>query len=163
MSKLVLRNRIIVCKNFSGQPSRYNREGDRNFLLILQGEEAVDLKRQGYNVKQFKPSDDGTEGSYYMPVAVNVGVYRKPKIVLVDGNHLTQVDVTNAKQMAMLDHVDVDSVDISIDPYKWIMDNGQSGIKAYLSTLYIKVREDEFAKDYEKEGYIDANVDIPSF
>ena len=153
MSKLVLRTRKIVCRNFSGKGSMYNKEGNRNFLLILESDEVDELRKQGYNVKQFKPNEDGTDGAFYIQVAVNIGAYRKPKIVLVKGAVLTTVDVN---QVSMLDYVDIDSVDISIDPYKWELPTGQSGTKAYLSTLYVKVREDEFAQEYEEDGYIDS-------
>ena len=50
--------------------------------------------------------------------------------------------------MDLLDGVDIDSVDIIIRPYEWELRTGAKGVKAYLQTLYIKVREDDFESKY---------------
>ena len=102
----------------------------------------------GWNVKFPKEKDDidpeeDTRNPYLL-VSMNFDTYA-PKIVLIDdvnGNSLLDKD-----SVAMLDWADIESCDIVIRPYNWSV-NGNSGKKAYLKSLYVKISSDEFASKY---------------
>ena len=59
---LQINNARIVYKNFSGKPSAFNREGDRNFSLVIPNIEIADaLKDKGWNIKIKPPREEGDE------------------------------------------------------------------------------------------------------
>ena len=61
----------IVYRNFRGEGSKYNREGDRNFSLVIPNREIADrLIEDGWNVK-VKPSvNEGEDEFITLPVKV---------------------------------------------------------------------------------------------
>ena len=53
----------IIYRNFSGTGSKFNREGDRNFAVVIEDPELADaLINEGWNVK-IKPPRDGDEAT----------------------------------------------------------------------------------------------------
>jgi hypothetical protein len=61
----------IIFKNFEGRGDKFNREGDRNFSLLIQDPDTADaLIREGWNVK-IKDARDEDEGPFMrLPVKV---------------------------------------------------------------------------------------------
>jgi hypothetical protein len=51
----------------------------------------------------------------------------------------------------ILDHVDLKTVDVILNPYSWDVD-GNEGIKAYLDTLYVIIEENFLDLKYEDWG-----------
>lgn len=129
----------IVFRNFEGKEGTYNRKGDRNFSIILSPEQAEILQRDGWNVKFLKPkeSDEEAEQRPYITVSVSYK-QRPPKVAMVTSKKITYL--TEA-EVETLDWVDIETADVTLHPYEWSV-NGNSGVKAYLQTLYIKIVED---------------------
>jgi hypothetical protein len=64
----------IIFRNFAGKEGQYNREGDRNFGVILPDDVAQQMLEDGWNVKYLKPreDDDAEEGETpWLSVSVN--------------------------------------------------------------------------------------------
>ena len=127
----------IAFRNFAGKEDMYNRQGDRNFAIILEQSDADSLLRDGWNVKYLKARDDDDEPQPYIQVAVSYK-NRPPKICLVTSKSMTYL---TEEEVEMLDWVDIETADCTLNPYDWSV-NGKSGTKAYLQTLYIKIEED---------------------
>jgi hypothetical protein len=137
----------IIFRNFSGKEGQYNREGDRNFAVLLDEKTADMMAADGWNVKMLKPRDDDEAAvpQAYLPVAVNFRG-RPPRIVLITSRNRTNLDES---QVEMLDWVDILNVDLIVRPYEWTV-NGKSGIKAYLQSMYITIEEDPLEAKYSE-------------
>lgn len=144
MNSIIIENAKIIFSNFSGKSGQFNREGDRNFCVLLDPEQASMLKNDGWNVKLLKPREEGDEPQSYLPVKVKFSK-RPPKIVLVSGSgksFITENDIN------ILDWADIEYVDMTVNPYEWD-NNGKSGITAYLKDMYVIIVEDPFEQKYK--------------
>lgn len=150
----VFENVQIVFRNFSGKEGKYNREGDRNFALLLDQEVAANMYEDGWNVKELKPRDEDESPQPYIQVAVNFRG-RPPKIVLVTSKGKTTIDES---MVDILDWAEIDSVDLILNPYEWEV-NGKSGIKAYLKSMYVTLHEDELDLKYADVPDTGQNLD----
>jgi hypothetical protein len=138
----------IIFRNFAGKEGQYNREGDRNFAVLLDNDVAAAMNEDGWNVKWLKPREDAEEGETpqaYLPVSVNFRG-RPPRVVLVSSRGRSNLD---EDQVEMLDWVDILNVDLIVRPYEWTV-NGKSGIKAYLQSLYMTIQEDPLELKYSE-------------
>jgi len=146
MKTLKIENARLIFKNFAGKAGKYNREGDKNFSVIIDAETASMLAQDGWNVKQLRSREDGEPGDYYLPVACSYKI-APPKVVMISGKTKTNLDEDTVSE---LDYADVEFADLIINPYHYNV-NGKEGVKAYLKTAYITISTDEFASKYEWE------------
>ena len=134
---------IIIYRNFSGEGSKFNREGDRNFSLIIDDPEVADeLVAQGWNVKIREPREEGDNPFIHLPVKVKFND-RGPRIYLITGDRRNELD---EESVGILDNVDIISVDLDIRPYDWEV-NGKTGRTAYLHSMRVIQEVDRFAMD----------------
>jgi hypothetical protein len=141
---ILLRDVRLIYKNFSGIQTQYNLEGDRNFCVVIDEEIANRLKSEGWNVKWGKPrEDDDTPPPAYLPVSFSYEKYA-PTITMVTGKN---TKILTSEEASMLDWAEIIHVDLAVRPYHW-QANGNSGIKAYLKSLYVTIEEDELAEEY---------------
>ncbi len=140
---LVIENAQIRFRNFEGKEGKYNLAGRRNFCVLLDPDQANQLREDGWNVKYLKPRDPGDKEQPYMQVSVSYN-YMPPNIYLISsrGKNLLQEE-----EIKILDWADIEYCDLIIRPYNWEM-NGKTGIKAYVKSLYVTIVEDEFEKKY---------------
>lgn len=148
---LIIENARIIFRNFAGHGDKFNREGNRNFSVLIDDPEMVDkLIRDGWNIKELRPRDEEDEPEHCLPVTVNMDGSFHPKVCMVTKRNLVELD---EESIDTLDFVEIDSVDLTIRPYDWEV-NGKTGRKAYLKNLYAKIIEDDLGRKY-KDGYDD--------
>lgn len=141
----------IIYRNFAGAPSKFNREGDRNFALVIPEQEMADaLMNEGWNVKIKPPREDGEDPFMYLPVKVKFND-RGPAVYLRSGKAMTRL---NEDTIAALDDVDILGVDLDIRPYDWEV-NGKEGRTAYLQSICVTQKIDRFAERYAEEEPLD--------
>ena len=141
---VLLEDARIAFRNFAGQAKTFNKAGDRNFSVMLDTKLADELAADGWNVKVLKPKEEGDEPQPHLPVALRFDVMA-PRCVLVTSEGRTFLD---EETVEIFDTADIEKVDLIIRAYDWSLDDGSSGRKAYLKSIYVTVHEDELERKY---------------
>lgn len=137
----------IIYRNFAGAGSKYNREGDRNFAVVIPEKEMADaLIAEGWNVKIKPPRDEDDDPFMFLPIKVKFND-RGPNAYLQTGNKMNRLD---EESISCLDDVDIISVDMDVRPYDWEV-NGKAGRTAYLQSIKVIQEIDRFAARYAEE------------
>ena len=133
----------IIYRNFAGRGDKYNREGDRNFAVVIPDEDmANELTNLGWNVKIKPPREDGDTPFMFLPVKVKFND-RGPNVYLKTGDRQNRLD---EESVGLLDNIDIIGVDLDIRPYDWSV-NGKEGRTAYLQAIRVVQDIDRFAGD----------------
>ena len=136
----------IIFRNFEGRADKYNREGDRNFALVIPDQETADaLIQEGWNVKIKQPRDVDDEPFIYLNVKVKFND-RGPNVYLKALGRQVTLD---EESVGCLDDIDIENVDLDIRPYDWEV-NGATGRTAYLQSICVTQRVNRFAVE---EGF----------
>lgn len=135
--RVVMENVRIIFRNFSGKEGMYNREGDRNFAVLLEEDVAAKMIEDGWNVKFLKAREEGDVETPYLQVSVSFKG-RPPNCYMITTRGRTRID---EDQLELLDWAEIANVDLMLRPYEWAV-NGRTGIKAYLSSIFMTIEED---------------------
>lgn len=134
----------IVFRNFTGREDPpFNREGDRNFSVMLDPEVAERLAADGWNVKTLKARDEGEPDQAYIKVTVGYKV-QPPRVVMITSRGKTDL---GEPQVELLDAVDFKMVDVIFQPYNWEV-GGKTGTSAYLKSMYVTIIENPLDEKY---------------
>ena len=134
----------IIFKNFEGRGDKFNREGDRNFSLLIEDPNTAEaMKREGWNVK-IKEGREPDEGPFMrLPVKVKFTDYG-PTVYLNSAGNVVKL---NEESIGCLDNIEIETVNMDIRPYDWEV-NGKTGRTAYLQSMEVVQRIDRFAAKY---------------
>lgn len=146
----------IIFRNFSGRGTQYNREGDRNFCVVIDDEDIANrLIEEGFNVKIRQPREEGDEPFMYMKVNVKYhpkgSEYERlnPVACLISGRNRNMLD---EESICCLDSIDIENVDLDLSGSNWNV-QGRSGRSAYLSKIYVTQELDRFATRYAEDEF----------
>lgn len=144
--KLVIENGRLIYRNFRGEQSQFNHEGDRNFCVFIDNPDQANLlSEEGWNVKIRKARDEDVVSHY---IKVNVSYrFRAPRIFLHAGNTVTEI---TEETVALLDDADILACDLTINPSHWERGDDH-GISAYLDSMHVVIQPDYFADKYAPE------------
>ena len=144
--------KFIFKTNFSGDPERDNFGSDarRANIIIPDPEMAMDMLRDGFNVKQTKPKPDEEdfEPTYFVAVNVNYDTEWPPRIYLVSGD--AEPVLLDEESVGMLDRCYVLNVNAVLNPYR----NQRTGRSSlYVRTMYVEqdIEDDPFAHRYRRD------------
>lgn len=151
-----IENASFIFRNFAGKESRFNKAGARNFGVLLADDLAEAMASDGWNVKHLPPREPGDPEQAWIPVSVAFGSI-PPKVILVTSGGYTRLDEDTINQ---LDYAEIENVDIIIRPYCWEV-NGNTGVKAYVKTMYVTVCEDDFGGKYKMGGHDEDDMEVP--
>ena len=110
-NNIMIENARLIFKNFSGEESKFNRGGNKNFCVVLDHDMAMDLIADGWNVKYLRPREDGEEPTPYLQVTVAYGNI-PPKVIMIAGRNKTPLDSVS---IGTLDYAEIANVDLIID------------------------------------------------
>lgn len=163
MENIIIENARILpgsYRNFSGKPSQYNTDGDRNFVIGLDTDMAHELQEKGWPVK-WKP-DRYSEGEMRATMRVNVKYTARdgrklvpPKVVVMSSSGKVNYD---EEMIGMIDTMDIEKCDLILSGYEY-KTMGREGISAYLKTMYVTMAED--ALDLKYRGIDDHDTNVP--
>ena len=140
----------IIYRNFAGAPSKFNREGDRNFAVVIEDQDIAEaLTEKGWNVKIKPPREEGDEPFMLLPVKVKFND-RGPKVYLqnsLGGRNRVTLDEDT---VGILDNGDITNVDLDIRPYDWDV-QGKTGRTAYLQSICVTQEVDRFLDRYAEQ------------
>lgn len=140
----------IIYRNFAGAPSKFNREGDRNFAVVIEDQDIAEaLAEKGWNVKIKPPREEGDEPFMFLPVKVKFND-RGPRVYLqnsLGGRNRVTLDEDT---VGILDNVDITNVDLDIRPYDWDV-QGKTGRTAYLQSICVTQEVDRFLNRYAEQ------------
>ena len=138
----------IIYRNFAGAASKFNREGDRNFAVVIPDKDIMDaLVNEGWNVKSKPSRYEDEEDFMWLPVKVRFND-RGPAVYLKTGDTVNRLEEDSVK---ILDNIDILSVDLDIRPYDWEV-NGKPGRSAYLQAITVTQNIDRFTARYSTKG-----------
>lgn len=140
---VVLEDVDIIFRNFEGKEGKYNRAGDRNFVVLLDARLAKALEGDGWNIKWLEPREEGDPEQPFVRVSVGYKG-RPPRVVMISSNGRNELSEDDVE---ILDWVDIQTCDMILRPYVWEV-NGKTGTKAYLKSLFITINEDELERKY---------------
>lgn len=150
-------------KNFAGNEDQYNPAGKRYFTLGLEDDQQFqDMDDEGWPVKYTKPSKSDPEPELFIPtpiLKVHVSFLYEvtsPDIFLITSRATTKL---TEDMVGMLDKMRFKMVDIIINSSFWEMPNGDTGYKAWLSTGYFTVDENELEMKYGVDPGLEADGD----
>jgi len=148
LQPVVLEDCRILFRNFSGAEGRFNAKGKRNFNVLLDQKTATAMERDGWNVKYLEPREEGDERQARLEVSVTFpgagSKGRPPRIILITSRGKTPLDEST---VGLLDWAEIEKADLIVRPYEWEV-NEKTGVKAYLQSLYVTIREDALELKY---------------
>ena len=153
---VIIENTGMIFRNFAGKAGKYNDAGRRNFCIFIDDNDlAQKMSDEGWNVRILRPREEGDEPRHYLKIKVafrdREGNLKSnpPKIYMVTRRGKMLLD---EESVDTLDYADISNVDVEFAPSYYEKD-GETGISAYLRTLYAVIEEDAFAEKYASEEY----------
>ena len=134
----------ITLRNFKGKAGPYNKEGRRNFCVVLTDELAEELIADEWNVRYLNPKEEGDSPTPIIQVIARFDV-RPPRIVLLTETSRTQLDEASVE---VLDYDNIKNVDLIARQHYWDM-GGRSGFNAYVQSMFVTIEEDALEKKYK--------------
>lgn len=152
----------LIFKNFQGKGNDYNKEGDRNFGVLLPDDIAEVAAADGWRVKHRPPREEDGYEQPWLSVKVKYGQY-PPIINLITSKGKQKI---TEETVGQLDWTQIKNVDLIIRPYNYpaMTDKSgkvirESGISAYLKSMYVTVLEDDLAQKYADIPDLDEPVE----
>lgn len=182
LSDLEVASAEIIFRNFTGRQTDYNKEGDRNFSVVIPDvNQAIELYNKGWNV-QIRPKDATTrqemkdaahtfeeriafldargelaDALFHIKVNVSFKYPEKAPKIWLYRNSTRKRELMEESNVGTLDKAEIENIDIVINPSGWNKGN-RSGYMAFLKEAHVMIKESSFAEKY-RDYYEDDDVE----
>lgn len=130
--------------HFDGREDTYNAEGDHNFTIILDPQQAKELMAAGWdNIREMEPYEEGDDPEFLMKVKISYK-YEAPRVYLIKGERKFRAD---QRDLADIKRSTCEQIDVIITPSRWVNGN-RSGVSAYVKEMYAKIKQSRFSERY---------------
>lgn len=146
MQNLTMEGVRLIFRNFAGEERTMNAAGQRNFGVVIPHEIADDLVELGWPVKYLRPREEEDLPQPWLKVKVKMDGKRPPRVVIITSRGRTTLDEDT---IGILDWADMANVDLIVRPYEWEV-QGNTGVSAYLQTIFVTIQEDELERKYSQ-------------
>lgn len=148
--KVLIDDAKITWTNFAGRKDDYNRNGDREFTVIVDDPDiAEELMARGCNLKIKHPEDRNEPPRMTFKVKVSYR-FGAPAVYLDNGRNV--VNLTE-DTIGTLDRIDIERVDMDIYFGKEWTNNGTTARTAYLDKIMVTQSVDRFRERFAEEEY----------
>lgn len=145
----------IIWPNFSGRPDKFNKDGERNFTLVIPDPKIAEALQNdtnelgaAWNVKVRAPREEGEAPFITMAVKVKFNG-RGPVVHLISGDRRVRL---TEETIGCLDNMDIRSIDMDIRPF-----DGEGNFgpfrAAYLHSMEVVQEIDRFSARYASEEF----------
>lgn len=158
--EFTVENARIIFSNFEGKEKTFNKEGNRNFAVVIDDLDMVEeLREDGWLLKPLKPRNEEEEDHprFQLPVAIN---YPKDyeslwPTVLVANPTTKKITKLGQDEIKMLDWIDYTDATVVIRPRRWTDDSGKMRIKAFLKEIAVTLVSNPIEEKYSDYEYDD--------
>lgn len=162
--------RFIFATNFAGDPSkdRFADARRKANILIPDPEQAKDLIKAGFKVRETRPRQDDDPNDFvpeYFVTAIlkyrnrmGQAVKYPPRVYLVSGGN--EPVLLDEESVGLIDNMRVKNVNVVLNPYEY--DPANNGLSLYIRTMYVEqdLDDDPYAaryrsrqEDYEEDPF----------
>ena len=149
---LMIDDARITFKNFSGKKGPYNKDGEREFSLVIPNEDIKeqllnDVNEDGasWNVRVKPPRDPQEDPLIYLKVKVRFNQYG-PKVYVISNGVQELLD---EEDVGMIDRIAIEKCDMDISPSDKVV-NGKPYRTAYLRAIRVYQRETHYDRFAER-------------
>ena len=155
--------RFIFQTNLAGDPTkdRFADTRRKANLMIPDPEQAKDLIKAGFKVRETRPREDDDprdfQPEYFVPVLLKYRnksgqpVKYPPKVYLVSGDN--EPVLLDEESVSTIDTIRVKNVNAILNPYEY--DPANNGVSLYIRTMYVEqdVDDDPYAARYRRNRH----------
>lgn len=143
--KVTIEGTKLMFRNFAGAKTQYNREGDRNFHVVIDKDTADKMDKDDWFIKINEPKNEGDEVKY--TVKVRIGENDEPSVYVI-GENKKPVRF-NKGQFKRIDRLNIVDVDVVFHQAASTFEyHGREYHSAYLDKIFINILEDDLDKKY---------------
>lgn len=143
--KVTIEGTRLMFRNFAGAKTQYNREGDRNFHVVIDAETAAKMDKDDWFIKVNAPKNEGDDTIY--TIKVRIGEKDEPPVYVI-GENKKPIRLHKA-QFKRIDRLNIINVDVVFHQANGTFEyQGREYHSAYLDKIYINILEDDLDKKY---------------
>lgn len=130
--------------DFAGKGDDFREAGKPSFQIILDEREALRLRDIGWNVREREGMEEGDPPRYTLEAKLSWR-FDPPRIYFIKGSRKIAVD--EQRDLRDIRRDTCERIDVILRPSRWVNGN-RTGITAYVTEMYVTIRESRFGEKY---------------